>query len=211
MYLSWKYHINHVAKKVSKSIGIISKARFFLSSKSLLSLYLTIHRFTRILIPVIAWCSTYPSHFNRILYLQKRIARIICGAEFLAHTAYLDIFNIKVFRPWRNRSLTGVSQDLSRKKKRLKKLRYFWLPPHLAHRKLIDLANYVHSFRPREVLSFTQRFFKMWEMVPQHAMYLWLLLLRMKACIDEFQPNTSQANYCEGFWRITSKKTGKSR
>ena len=37
-HLSWKYHINHVAKKVSKTIGIISKARFFLSSKSLLSL-----------------------------------------------------------------------------------------------------------------------------------------------------------------------------
>ena len=38
-HLSWKYHIYHVAKKVSKTIGIISKARFFLSSQSLLSLY----------------------------------------------------------------------------------------------------------------------------------------------------------------------------
>ena len=28
-HLSWKYHINHVAKKVSKTIGIIGKARFF--------------------------------------------------------------------------------------------------------------------------------------------------------------------------------------
>ena len=38
-HLSWKYHIYHVVKKVSKTIGIISKARFFLSSQSLLSLY----------------------------------------------------------------------------------------------------------------------------------------------------------------------------
>ena len=38
-HLSWKCHIYHVAKKVSKTIGIISKARFFLSSQSLLSLY----------------------------------------------------------------------------------------------------------------------------------------------------------------------------
>ena len=41
-HLSRKYHINHDAKKVSKTIGIISKApfflSFFLSSKSLLSL-----------------------------------------------------------------------------------------------------------------------------------------------------------------------------
>ena len=27
-----------------------------------------------------------------------------------------------------------------------------------------------------------------------------------EACIDEFQPNAIQANYLEGFWRITSKK-----
>ena len=47
---------------------------------------------------------TYPSNLNRILYLQKRIVRIICGAEFLAHTAPLfrnlkifDIFNINAF------------------------------------------------------------------------------------------------------------------
>ena len=31
---------------------------------------------------------------------------------------------------------------------------------HLAHRKLIDLANYVPSSSPRGVLSFTQRFLK---------------------------------------------------
>ena len=33
-HLSWKHHISHSAKKVSKTIGIISKAHFFLSSKS---------------------------------------------------------------------------------------------------------------------------------------------------------------------------------
>ena len=32
---------------------------------------------------------------------------------------------------------------------------------------------------------------------------------RMKACIDECQPNTSQTNYSEGFWRITSKINAK--
>ena len=31
----------------------------------------------------------------------------------------------------------------------------------------------------------------------------------MKACIDKFLPNTSQANYFEGFWRIASKTNGK--
>ena len=35
-----------------------------------------------------------------------------------------------------------------------KKLRYVRFPPNLAHRKLIDLANYVPSSSPHRVLSF---------------------------------------------------------
>ena len=39
-HLSWKYHINHVTKKYERLYeACISKARSFLSSKSLLSLY----------------------------------------------------------------------------------------------------------------------------------------------------------------------------
>ena len=82
---------------------MISKARFFLSSKSLLSLYYTLV-YPYLNYCNIAWCSTYPSNLNRILYLQKRIVRIICGTELLAHTAplfrtrkILDIFNINAF------------------------------------------------------------------------------------------------------------------
>ena len=102
-HLSWKYHINHVVKKVSKTIGIISKARFFLYSKSLLSLCYTLV-YPCLSYCTIAWCLSYPSKLNRILYLQKRIVRIICGAENLAHTAplfrtlnILDICNINAF------------------------------------------------------------------------------------------------------------------
>ena len=46
-------------------------------------------------------------------------------------------------------------------------------------------------------------------MAPDVRCNLWLFLRRMKACIDEFQPNTSQGNYFEGFWRITSKTNTK--
>ena len=35
------------------------------------------------------------------------------------------------------------------------------------------------------------------------------VLRKMKACIEEFRPNTSQTNYFEGFWRITSKLNAK--
>ena len=61
---SWKYHINHVKYQT------ISKARFFLSSKSLLSLYYTLV-FLFLIHCKIAWCSTYRSNLNRLLYIYR--------------------------------------------------------------------------------------------------------------------------------------------
>ena len=101
---------------------------------------------------------------------------------------------------------TGRQREKTRQK-----WRYFRLPPNLAHRKLIDLANYVPSFSPWGVLSFSQRFFKDLEkMAFDVRSSRSRLLRRMKACIDEFQPNASQANYFEGFWKVifTSHKAG---
>ena len=48
-------------------------------------------------------------------------------------------------------------------KKIRKKLRYFWLPPILAHQKLIGLANCVAVSAPQSVISFMQWSFKNWE------------------------------------------------
>ena len=39
--LTWKSHINHVCKNMSKSIGVIFRSRFFLTETILLSLYYT--------------------------------------------------------------------------------------------------------------------------------------------------------------------------
>ena len=39
--LSWKYHINHVAMKISKLTGIIAKARHYLPLKTLQNIYYT--------------------------------------------------------------------------------------------------------------------------------------------------------------------------
>ena len=74
--LTWKSYINHVCKKMSKSIGVIFRSRFFLTEKTLLSLYYTL------VYPYISYCSTvwtstYPTNLNRIYLLQKRAVRAI--------------------------------------------------------------------------------------------------------------------------------------
>ena len=85
-HLSWKSHISYVAKKISKTIGIMSKSRFYLSRKSLLSLYYTLV-YPYLNYCNIVWTSNYPSNLNRLFLLQKRIVR----TTLLSPVAILDV------------------------------------------------------------------------------------------------------------------------
>ena len=38
-HLTWKTHVNFIAPKISKSFGLLYKAKYYLPSKSLLTLY----------------------------------------------------------------------------------------------------------------------------------------------------------------------------
>ena len=87
-HLTWKYHINFVCKQIAKSIGILSRTRFYLSCKSKLMLYYTL------IYPYInycnsTWSSTYVSDLNRIYYLLKRAVRAITNPNYRVHTAPL--------------------------------------------------------------------------------------------------------------------------
>jgi hypothetical protein len=135
--LSWKSHINHVCKKISKSIGIIFRARLHLSPETKLLLYYTLI-YPYLNYCNIIWSSTYISHLNRIFLLQKRAVRILTNSDFLAHTAplfqrlkILDIYKINSF-------FTG-------------KFMYFYykqlLPPTFLH--LFIKSNEVHSYNTR--------------------------------------------------------------
>ena len=60
--ISWKSHINYIAQKIKRSIGILSKLRYFLNTKTLLSLYYTlVEPFFNYCI--IAWGNAYQVNF----------------------------------------------------------------------------------------------------------------------------------------------------
>ena len=82
---SWKPHIANVARKISKSIGVIYKASFCLSTSSLLTLYYSLV-YPYLVYCVSVWGSTYPSNLKRTLLLQKKVVRIISGSAFDART-----------------------------------------------------------------------------------------------------------------------------
>ena len=101
--LSWIPYINHVCLKISKSIGIIYRSRFYLSSKSKLALYYSL------VYPYLSYCnitsaSTYVTNLNRIFILQKRAERVLTNSDFRAHSTplflqlkILDVFKLNAF------------------------------------------------------------------------------------------------------------------
>jgi len=83
--LSWISHISLLASKLSKSIGIIHKSKFFLSTHSLRILY------NSMILPYLyycnlAWGSTYKTNLQRIVILQKRAVRIVNNSAYDANT-----------------------------------------------------------------------------------------------------------------------------
>ena len=92
--MNWSEHINYTAGKVSRNIGIILKARKFVTKKSLLGLYYTF------IYPYLNYCCTVwgnaaSSFITRLHVLQKRIVRIISGKPKL--TPSLNLFkNLRI-------------------------------------------------------------------------------------------------------------------
>ena len=68
--LNWKQHVDCVVKKIRRSVGILSKIRYYVTKEILLSLfYALIYSF--IVYGLIAWGNTYQSTIKPIFILQK--------------------------------------------------------------------------------------------------------------------------------------------
>ena len=88
--LCWKAHIQSVKSQLAKTMSIINKAKFFLKASALIILYFSLF------LPHIDYCSeiwgnTYRTNLMPLFTLQKRVVRIICGANARDHTNILFI------------------------------------------------------------------------------------------------------------------------
>ena len=73
--LSWKYYIRRVTTKMSKTMSILSKVRYYLPLKTLQMLYMTMaHPYLTYC--NITWANTYPTRLNPILKTQKNQATV---------------------------------------------------------------------------------------------------------------------------------------
>ena len=84
-HLTFKLHIEHILKKLSKSVGILFKLNSFLPFHILLTLYNTL------LLPyfnygIISYHNAPHYALDRLKICQKRAIRAICRLEYNAHT-----------------------------------------------------------------------------------------------------------------------------
>ena len=83
--LTWKNHIAYLRSKISKSIGVINKARKLLGGEYLLKLY------NALILPyffysVIVWGAAKETNLLPLVRLQKRSIRCICNLRRLTST-----------------------------------------------------------------------------------------------------------------------------
>ena len=91
--LNYRSHIDYIAAKVSKSIGIIFKLKSLeISKKILKQVYFSIVH-SHLNYNICSYAGTYDTHMNRLLILQKRAIRIINDESYLAHTNSLFFSN----------------------------------------------------------------------------------------------------------------------
>ena len=83
--LNWSDHITYIKNKISKSIGILTKIRRFLSKKTLRNLYFSfVYPYLTYCVEV--WGNTHDTYLNPLIKLQKKCIRIITFSHYLEHT-----------------------------------------------------------------------------------------------------------------------------
>ncbi len=95
--LSWKHHIDHITKKISRALYAIKQVKHVLPIQSLKTLYFaTIH--PHLSFGILAWGNAPKSTLNRVALLQKRAIIQISRSNYNSHTEpllkQLNILNI---------------------------------------------------------------------------------------------------------------------
>ena len=76
------------AKKIKRSIGILSKLRYYVTLDTLISPYFAL-LYPFLIYGIVIWGNTYPTNIKPVFILQKRAIRLITFSKFDEHTSPL--------------------------------------------------------------------------------------------------------------------------
>ena len=88
--LTWKHHIDHVALKISRYVGLLSKLRHHVPTHTLITIYRSLIS-PHLTYGLLAWGQACKSHLKKLLKLQKRALRFIYFSDFKQHAVPLFI------------------------------------------------------------------------------------------------------------------------
>ena len=83
--LTWKNHIEELCLKLSKTVGIFSKLRYYVNVYILTMLYYSLI-YPFLIYGIQVWCLTYPTYLKPLTTLQKRVVRIMTFSDPRSHT-----------------------------------------------------------------------------------------------------------------------------
>lgn len=135
--LTWKQHIDYIQHKISKTTGILCKARHYVSLKVLRTLYYALV-YPYLHYGNVIWANTYQSRLETIRKLQKKIIRIITFSDYRDHT--LPLFKKLSILP---------IDEINREKTALFMFRYFNKMLPMAFDKFFSLNRDLHSHNTR--------------------------------------------------------------
>ena len=85
-----KYHIGHITSKISKTVGIIARLRYYVPTSVLLRIYQSL-MFPYLSYGIVVWGHAAQTYINQILVLQKRALRLIYFTSYRSHAIPLFI------------------------------------------------------------------------------------------------------------------------
>ena len=131
--LTWKHHVDYIASKISKIIGIIVRLRHFVLLSTLLTIYQSLV-FPYMSYGVAIWGQAAQTHLNKLLLLQKRALRLMHFTSSREHA--IPFFVSKKTLPinlFYHKSVLCLMHDVSNK----------WVPSNILD--LFTETNGIHS------------------------------------------------------------------
>ena len=92
--LSFEPHINNLARKLSKAVGILSKVKVYLNTSALCSLYYALFH-CHIQYGIITWSSTYKTYLKKLATLQNKAVKIVGNGTWNDIEQLLTMQNLK--------------------------------------------------------------------------------------------------------------------
>ena len=85
--LNFHFHLNVVANKLSRALGIPSKLKHVLPQNALFKLYYSLF-YPHLLYGLVAWGSTFPTYLHKFASIQNKAVKLIGGGHFLESSTH---------------------------------------------------------------------------------------------------------------------------